>query len=216
MGRKTSKVTLSSALCSTTSFFTSLSVGFWGSRVIANVTLCFKNLICWQWWERDGVGAYLPVAAVIFMITTRGVMLNSTWPSALITSPIWLTGILPSPRWSYSRNASWRVSRKCHCSLINQQILAVWFEKSFRKEKQIRVVLERNCYSGFLVSSPGTRQFGLRWIVEPSLSLSKCLKVSAMFLNPQYCQAWETVVEYCGWANKSTDRGKWEIQRLQL
>ena len=28
IGRKTSKVTLSSALCSTTSFFTSLSVGF--------------------------------------------------------------------------------------------------------------------------------------------------------------------------------------------
>merc|ERR1740128_191275 len=57
MGRKTSKVTLSSALCSTTSFFTSLSVGF--------------------------------------------------WPRARITSPIWLTGILPSPRWSYNKNASW-------------------------------------------------------------------------------------------------------------
>merc|ERR1719323_1247103 len=31
MGRKTSKVTLSSARCSTTSFFTSLSVGFWSN-----------------------------------------------------------------------------------------------------------------------------------------------------------------------------------------
>ena len=52
IGRKTSKVTLSSALCSTTSFFTSLSVGFWGSRVIEKVTLCFRNSIHWQWWER--------------------------------------------------------------------------------------------------------------------------------------------------------------------
>ena len=59
-----------------------------------------------------------------------GVLLNSTWPSALITSPIWLTGILPSPRWSYSRNASWRVSIDCHSSSINQQIFAVWFEVS--------------------------------------------------------------------------------------
>ena len=59
-----------------------------------------------------------------------GVMLNSTWPSALITSPIWLTGILPSPRWSYSRNASWWVSINCHSMLINQQIFAVWFEVS--------------------------------------------------------------------------------------
>ena len=58
IGRKTSKVTLSSALCSTTSFFTSLSVGFWGSRVVENVTLCFDNSIYWQWWERGGVGAY--------------------------------------------------------------------------------------------------------------------------------------------------------------
>ena len=201
MGRKTSKVTLSSALCSTTSFFTSLSVGFWGSRVIEKVTLCFRNSIHWQWWERWCWCR--PSNDIYDNDMTWGVLLNSTWPSALITSPIWLTGIFPSPRWSYNRNASCRVSIDCHSLLINQQIFAVWS-------------VFWNCFSGLWDSLPGTQQFDLRWIVEPSLSLSKCLKVSAMFLNPQYCQAWETVVEYCGWANKSTDRGKWEIQRLQL
>ena len=89
-----------------------------------------------------------------------------TWPSALITSPIWLTGIFPSPRWSYNKNASWRFSFKCihtNCNIMSR--IFYFYPNDYFSKNQ-----------------PGTRQFGPRWTVGPS-----CLKVSAMFLQSYQC-----------------------------